>query len=165
MEIVDALKSIILGLSEQTRMGSIKWIDDSKIASVESKLSFVKGEDGKLDQNLYYRMDRDTFLQVHFSLYPDHSINYSWIVFENDGFQDGRMVVGIKTIPEYADLEKVLFDKYITPKMNLSRKNNETDKNVLINIASKCGLDVVRDMKLNSILNEDGKKGWFKSLF
>ena len=166
MEMIDVLKSILLGLGEQTKMGVVNWMDESSFGHVSEKYYFLKDKEFSLRPTLYYQFNRRMILQVHFDLLRDGSLNYSWITFESDDLQESRLTIGVKQVPEYIDFEKIMFDKYIAPKIAMQSKNYETDMRVLINMTTQCGPDVVRDMKLNSILNEGSdKKGWFSKLF
>jgi hypothetical protein len=166
MEMIDILKSIVGGITEQTKMGLVKWIDDSKISTVEKeKYSYIEDKQG-LSPSLYYRMDRNTMLEVHFFLYRDGSISRSFMWIKNDGLQEGNISIDASLIPDYVNLEKILYDTFITPKLSRHPRNFNSDMVVLSGMASKCGLDVVREIKLNSILGEtESKKSWISKLF
>jgi hypothetical protein len=56
-----------------------------------------------------------------------------------------------------------MFDKYAKPVVSNYKKNYQSDLKILTNVVGLCGIEAVRDMKLNSILGDE--KGWFKKIF
>ena len=160
---INEIKSIIEGLTIQTTSDTIKWINDIEMKKM-NKDSFLY-DTHDLSPNLYYKLDSGTSFKVPFTLQHDHSISNSYLIINNEKLQRGWIVTGYKDFPkEYAELEKILYEKYIISLLKNSDKNIVTDTKILNNIVSKCGIEAVRNAKLNDIL-DDNKKGFFKKIF
>lgn len=160
---IDLLKSIILGLKLQTESDTIKWLTGEQLAKTDNEHSFRANKGEKLDISLFLKLDNTTLIQYQCYVGHNHVINSSWISIDNPKLQNGNIVISVKTFTEYKDLEDILYEKYIKPILNSYKLNYETDIKVLESIVSKCGVEAVRDFKINSILSE--KKGFFKNLF
>lgn len=163
-ELIDALKSIVQGLESQTKSDSIKWLTGKQYAKTDKSKSYYDNNEEKLELYLFHILDSSTVIKYHCYIGHNHEINNSWLSIENSNLQDGRLVITSGTFPEYQDLEDVLYDKYLEPILNSYKLNYDTDLKVLESIVGKCGIEAVRDFKLNSLLGGE-EKGFFNKIF
>jgi hypothetical protein len=162
---IEALKSIIQGLTIQTECDGIKWLTSNQLSKIDKEHSFRENNDEKLDISLFLKLDKETLIQYHCNINHDHTINSSWVSIDNKKLQNGNVLISIRTFSEYKDLEDILYKKYIKPILDSYKLNYDTDVKVLEDIVSKCGIEAVRDFKINSILSEKDNRGFFGKLF
>lgn len=162
----DAMKSIILGLTMKTNDNSIKWMNDDEWNIHLKRDPKIWERKESLSLSYYLILDKDTQIQLHMSISSDHSkVDGSFINIKNDNLQNGEIGANSYSTyctQEYKDLVDLMFKKYVQPKILTYKKNYQSDIDCLTNIVGLCGIESVRDMKLNSILD---KRGWIDKLF
>lgn len=166
-ELLQGLKSVVEGLTMQTESGQIKWMDHNQFAEKNEKHSWLKSDKEKLDITMLYRLDSKTVFRFSFYLQHDHQISRSYLCVENDDFQGGYLIIAQNNLPELKALEDIVYDRHVKPLIKSYYKSYQRDVAILSSIVNKCGIEVARDFKINTILDSDKKenKGIFGKIF
>ena len=169
MKIEDIVKSIILGIISQTESNSIKWLNSNQYNdSLGRDPKIWNDKDKNLDHTFHYVIDSNTEISVQYYLLRDQSINRFWMTIKSESLQDGNISFHVNQgYVEVNQLRDLLYEKFIKPKLSKSIKSYQTDVSFLENLVSKCGIEAVRDMKVNKVLSipEKSDEGWLKKLF